>query len=89
MSNALLATGRFIGIYPGSLVRLGAKRLAIKVLPVELPIRSTPVGIVTLKNRAASPLARLFIDCAREIAKSQTLLVDGSSRKRQRMAANA
>ena len=89
MSNALLATGRFIGIYPGSLVRLGAKRLGIKVLPVELPIRSTPVGIVTLKNRLASPLARLFIDCAREIAKSQTVLVDGSSRKRQRMAANA
>jgi hypothetical protein len=54
MSNALLATGRFIGTYPGSLVRLGAKRLAIKVLPVELPIRSTPVGIVTLKKRGAS-----------------------------------
>jgi hypothetical protein len=27
-----------------------------------------PNGIVTLKNRTLSPLAQLFIDCAREIA---------------------
>jgi DNA-binding transcriptional LysR family regulator len=72
MINALLTTGRFLGIYPGSLGRLGARRFAIKVLPVELPIRSTPVGIVTLKHRTISPTARLFIDCAREIVKSQS-----------------
>ena len=28
-----------------------------------------PVGIVTLKNRTLSPVAQLFIDCAREVAK--------------------
>jgi hypothetical protein len=28
-----------------------------------------PNGIVTLKNRTLSPVAQLFIDCAREIAK--------------------
>jgi hypothetical protein len=28
-----------------------------------------PSGIVTLKNRALSPVAQLFIDCAREVAK--------------------
>src|SRR5262245_32574528 len=27
-----------------------------------------PVGIVTLKNRTPSPVAKLFIECAREIA---------------------
>jgi hypothetical protein len=27
------------------------------------------MGIMTLKNRTLSPLARLFIDCAREVAK--------------------
>jgi hypothetical protein len=55
MSNALLATGRFVGIYPGSLVRLGAKRLAIKVLPIDLPILSTPVGIVATRATPLQP----------------------------------
>jgi hypothetical protein len=30
-----------------------------------------PVGIVTLKNRTLSPLAQLFIDRARDLAKSK------------------
>jgi hypothetical protein len=28
-----------------------------------------PIGIMTLKNRTISPVARLFIECARELAK--------------------
>jgi hypothetical protein len=28
-----------------------------------------PNGIVTLKNRTLSPVAQVFIDCAREVAK--------------------
>jgi DNA-binding transcriptional LysR family regulator len=40
----------------------------LKALPIELPI-VPPVGIVTLKNRTLSPVARLFIDTAREVAK--------------------
>jgi hypothetical protein len=28
-----------------------------------------PNGIVTLKNRTLSPVAQLFIDCARELTK--------------------
>jgi hypothetical protein len=28
-----------------------------------------PNGIATLKNRTLSPVAQLFIDCAREVAK--------------------
>jgi hypothetical protein len=38
-------------------------------LPVELPMARRPNGIVTLKNRTLSPVAQLFIDCAREVAK--------------------
>jgi len=36
---------------------------------VELPRAYVPVGIVTLKNRTLSPVARLFVDAAREVAK--------------------
>jgi DNA-binding transcriptional LysR family regulator len=67
--NALLATGRFLAVLSGSTLRLSGKRLGLKAVPVDLPIRSGPVGIVTLKNRTLSAVAELFIDCAREVAK--------------------
>jgi DNA-binding transcriptional LysR family regulator len=64
----LLATGRFLTIVPISVLRL-SKRPGIKVLPVKLQYASVPVGIITLKNRTLSPVAQLFIDEAREVAK--------------------
>ena len=65
---SLLATGRFLTIVPTSALRFLTKRSNIKVLPVELPIARVPNGIVTLKNRTLSPVARLFIETAREVA---------------------
>jgi DNA-binding transcriptional LysR family regulator len=69
MRISLLATGRFVTIFPASALRFLARRSELKVLPVELPMARRPNGIVTLKSRALSPVAKLFIDCAREIAK--------------------
>jgi DNA-binding transcriptional LysR family regulator len=66
---SLLATGRFLSIFPTSSLRFPARRLELKVLPVELPIPSVPNGIITLKNRALGPVAKLFIEHAREVAK--------------------
>ena len=65
----LLATGRFLTIFPTSVLKFTARRPELKVLPVELPLARLPIGIVTLKNRTLSPVAQLFIDHAREIAK--------------------
>ena len=69
MRISLLATGRFVTIFPASAFRFLAKRSELKILPVELPTARRPNGIVTLKNRALSPVAKLFIDCAREVSK--------------------
>jgi DNA-binding transcriptional LysR family regulator len=69
MRISLLATGRFVTIFPASALRFLARRSELKVLPVELPMARRPNGIVTLKSRALSPVAKLFIDCAREVAK--------------------
>jgi DNA-binding transcriptional LysR family regulator len=66
---SLLATGRFVTIFPASALRFPARRPEIKVLPIELPMARLPTEIVTLKDRALSPGAQLFIDCAREVAK--------------------
>jgi DNA-binding transcriptional LysR family regulator len=66
---ALIASGPFLAILPGSMLRFAPNRAALKVLPVELPIPPWPTGIVRLKNRTVSPAAKLFIECAREVGK--------------------
>jgi DNA-binding transcriptional LysR family regulator len=70
MHFAMLATGRFLGVYSRSVVLFGAQRLSLKILPVDLSAQSTPIGIMTSKNRTPNPLTKLFIDCARDVTKS-------------------
>ena len=70
--SALLTSGRFLSIVQGSIVRFGSGSTILKVLPIDLPTTRRPIGIITLKNRTLSPVAQLFIDCAREIAKGVT-----------------
>jgi DNA-binding transcriptional LysR family regulator len=67
--GALLASGCYLAICPASMLRFSGKRLRLKALPVELPIPPWPVAITTLKNRTISPVAELFIECTREVAK--------------------
>ena len=69
MRISLLATGRFVTIFPASALRFLARGSELKVLPVKLPMARRPNGIVTVKDRALSPVAQLFIECAREVAK--------------------
>jgi DNA-binding transcriptional LysR family regulator len=69
MRISLLATGRFLSIFPDSVLRFPTGRPEIRVLPIKLPVAPVPVGIVTLKNRTLSPVARLFIEHARDVAK--------------------
>jgi DNA-binding transcriptional LysR family regulator len=68
LCHHLLATGRFLTMHPMVVASLG-KHLPLKVLDVRFPGIPRPVGIMTLKNRTLSPLATLFIACAREMAK--------------------
>ncbi len=67
--TGLLATGRYLAIYPASAFRFPGRRSEVKVLPVKLPMERLPNGIVTLKNRALGPVVQLFIDRARELAR--------------------
>ena len=68
--NSLLATGRYLTIHPNSVLRFPAKHPFIKPLRVQLPIASGPIGIFTWKTRMLSPVAELFLDCARKVAKA-------------------
>jgi DNA-binding transcriptional LysR family regulator len=69
LQNALLSTGRFLTLFSGSYLKFNGKRLGFKALPIELPIPPRPIGIVTLKNRTLSPLAKVFIECARTLSR--------------------
>jgi len=64
----LLANGPYIASIAHASLRLHAG-YAIKVLPVDLPDRTTPVGIITLKKRTLSPVVERFIECAREVTR--------------------
>jgi molybdate transport repressor ModE-like protein len=68
--EGMLASGPLLAMWPASMLRWGARRHFVRPLPVLLPDRPRPVGIVTLKRRMAGPLAQLFIDGAREVAQS-------------------
>jgi DNA-binding transcriptional LysR family regulator len=69
MRISLLATGRFLSIFPNSILRFPTGRPELRVLPVKVLVAPPAVGIFTLKNRTLSPVARLFIEHAREVAK--------------------
>jgi DNA-binding transcriptional LysR family regulator len=70
LSYAMAHTGRFLAVAAASTLRMSGKRLGLKAVPVDLPIHPGPIGIVILKNRTISPAVKLFIDCARDVAKS-------------------
>jgi DNA-binding transcriptional LysR family regulator len=65
----LLARGNFLTAMPRSLLRLDAGGIRLKALPVELPIHSLPVAIVTLKNRTVSPVVQLFLERLRTFSR--------------------
>jgi DNA-binding transcriptional LysR family regulator len=67
--QALLATGGFLTIIPRSALTFPAKNPNVAILPVKLPLRSIPIGAITLKNRTPNPLVQLFINCAREVVR--------------------
>jgi DNA-binding transcriptional LysR family regulator len=69
LCHRLLATGRYLAMQPVVMTRL-AEHLPIKLLDVDFVGFSSPVGVMTVKGRTLSPIAQLFIDRARELAKS-------------------
>jgi len=70
LGYAMAHTGHFLSVAPASVLWMSGKRFGLKAVPVDLPIRPGPMAIITLKNRIISPVAQLFIDCARNLTKS-------------------
>lgn len=67
LCHHLLAQGRFLAMLPISMAGLG--KLPLKILNVGIRGIPRPTGIMTLKQRTPSPLAQLFINKVRLLAK--------------------
>ena len=66
----LIETGRFVAIMPESTLRFGARRMRIKILPIQLQVEAPPTVAISLKNRTPNPIAKLFIDEVRAFART-------------------
>lgn len=64
LCHQLLASGDYLAILPREAWRL-SKHLPIKPLSVDFQGIKRSIGVMTLKNRSLSPVARLFIETAR------------------------
>ncbi len=64
----LALTRGFLIVVPASMLSLPARHEWLRRVPVELPTTRRQMGVLTLKNRTLSPLAHLFVECARELA---------------------
>lgn len=80
LTTSLIATGKFVGILPNSVARFGARRVGLKILPVKIPVTRYPIAIITVKNRTPGPLATLFMEQARVVARSLSLPATASRR---------
>jgi DNA-binding transcriptional LysR family regulator len=69
LREALLGSGRFLATAPSFLMRSPLRHPWLRELPVELPSASSPIAIVTLKNRTLNPVAELFINHVRKVAR--------------------
>lgn len=82
LCHHLLATGRYLAMLPVTMARLNG-HLPFKPLDVRLRAVPRSIVVMTLRNRTLSPLARLFVDRAREMAKP---LAEGGPRRARRKA---
>lgn len=70
LRSYLLATGRFITVFPDSVLRYNVNHRSLRALPIDLRIKSPPIAIVTLKDRTVSPVVKLFAEHVRVLARS-------------------
>lgn len=70
LTTTLIATGKFVGILPNSVARFSSQHVGLKILPARMPTTHYAIAILTLRNRTPGPLAKLFIENARVVAKS-------------------
>jgi DNA-binding transcriptional LysR family regulator len=70
LRDFLSLRGHFVALVPASFLKINAATAGLKMLPLRLPMPSLPVAMITLRHRTLSKTVELFLDCARDVAKS-------------------
>ena len=68
-TSNLVAQGQYLGVLGSLFLHFNPPSVRLKVLPAKLAVSAPPIGIITLKGRTLSPVAQLFLDFARKVAK--------------------
>lgn len=79
--SILVAQGPFLTIHPETMLRFSRDHRMLRALPIALPDSHTPVALISLKQHALSPVAKVFFETARTVVKE---LIGGSSQRRPR-----
>jgi DNA-binding transcriptional LysR family regulator len=79
MRQNMLARGRFVTCVPHSLLPFARVRGNFQILPIELPLWSTPTMILKLRGRSLGPAAEAFLDTLRELARPLRIPAPGRS----------
>jgi DNA-binding transcriptional LysR family regulator len=64
----LIATGRFVSVFPASVLRSAVAQMSFKVLPIRFKVKAPPIVSIRLKNRTVSPATELFMEHLRAVA---------------------
>lgn len=67
-TSNLVARGQYLGVLGSLFLRFNPPSVRLKALPVTFPVAAPPINIVTLKHRALSPVADMFVAFVREVA---------------------
>jgi DNA-binding transcriptional LysR family regulator len=70
LKNDFLAKGRFLTVLPSFMLKVPGWHPKLRALPVALPNTRAPIALITLKGRTLTPLAQLFIETIRVVARS-------------------
>jgi DNA-binding transcriptional LysR family regulator len=68
LRHYLASRGDYIALLPRSVLQLSGECFGLKVLPLDLPLRPSPLSAVTLRGRSLTPAARVFFQAARDVA---------------------
>ena len=68
--SVLVANGPFLAMHPGTMLTTPNEHPQLTAVDIRLRNTRGPIGLITLKNRSLSPIARLFLRTAADVARS-------------------
>lgn len=68
--SILVSNGPFLAMHPGAMLTTPSEHPQLTAVDVRLRNTRAPIGLITLKSRSLSPVAKVFLRAAQDVAKS-------------------